>query len=274
MLAAIVLTANHWLLDAVAGIAVALVGLLAAHRRPSSRGARRAHARARPAAAGGRRRLVTVLRVAHRAANDPASLMRRRARTAPTSPRATCTCAADAWSCGTPRASDRCAGSPGTSCRARTSCSRDLAPHLAGSPLLLLDLKAWQPWLGVRVRDEMAAVAPGVAVRRLLPPLAPARRLRRAAARAHRSRPYAAPRALRRLPARLARRPAWGVALHASLVRPAWSRQLRRSVEAVLTWPVPDAAEYARLVAAGAAGVIADDLRGAAGGVTVARVHS
>lgn len=43
MLAAIVLTANHWLLDAVAGIAVALVGLHAAHlldRRRTARAAR------------------------------------------------------------------------------------------------------------------------------------------------------------------------------------------------------------------------------------------
>ena len=137
----------------------------------------------------------------------------------------------------------------------------DLAPHLSASPLLLLDLKAWQPWLGARVRDEMAAVAPGdpyaVCSRHwhLLDAFAGLEHVRTVPS-------VRTTRALRRLPGRLARAHAWGVALHASLVHPDTVATLRRSVEAVLTWPVPDAAEQARLVAAGATGVIADDLGG------------
>ena len=90
----------------------------------------------------------------------------------------------------------------------------DLAPHLAGSPLLLLDLKAWQPWLGARVRDELAAVAPGcpyaVCSRHwhLLDAFAGLPHVRTVPS-------VRSERALLRLPGRLARVPSWGVALHA-----------------------------------------------------------
>lgn len=135
----------------------------------------------------------------------------------------------------------------------------DLAPHLEGAPLLLLDLKAWQPWLGARVREEMARAAPGrpyaVCSRHwhLLDAFAGLGHVRVVAS-------VRTPRALRRLPRRLAAGGTWAVALHADLVTPTTTALLRGQVEQVLTWPVADAGELRRLVAAGATGVIADDL--------------
>ena len=203
---------------------------------------------------------MTVLRVAHRAANDPASLVAagrlgadlaegdvhlRRGRLELRHAKSLGPLRWEPWHLVPPTG----------------VVLADLAPHLSGRPLLLLDLKAWQPWLGARVRDEMSAVAPGAPYAvcsrhwHLLDAFAGLEHVRTVPS-------VRTERALRRLPARLAGARAWGVALHASLVCPATVARLRRSVEVVLTWPVPDAAEQARLVAAGATGVIADDLGG------------
>jgi glycerophosphoryl diester phosphodiesterase len=135
----------------------------------------------------------------------------------------------------------------------------DLAPHLAGRPTVLLDLKGWQPWLGTRVRDEMAALAPGL-------PYAVCSRHWRMLDAFHgvdgvrvlhsvRTR-----RALRRLPARLRRAPTWGVVLHADLLTATTVARLQERADVVLTWPVPTPDAWRRAAACGVDGAVADDL--------------
>lgn len=131
----------------------------------------------------------------------------------------------------------------------------DLVPHLGGAPRLLLDLKGWQPWLGRRVRDAMAATAPGV------PYTVCTRRwhlLDAFAGLAHVDvvRSVRTARELRRLPAR----PTWGVALHRDLVTAPVVAGLLQHAHTVLTWPVDGPDDAARAVRAGARGLISDDL--------------
>lgn len=68
-------------------------------------------------------------------------------------------------------------------------------------------------------------------------------------------------RGLRRLRARLARRPAFGVAVRRDLLTPAVVGELRAATEVVLTWPVDTEAALADARRLGVGGVISKDLR-------------
>jgi glycerophosphoryl diester phosphodiesterase len=135
----------------------------------------------------------------------------------------------------------------------------ELAPHLLGRPPVVLDLKGWQPWLGARVRDAMAALAPG------LPYAVCSRHWRmldafRDADGVRVLHSVRTARALRRLPRRRRRAPTWGVVLHADLLSDETVARLHEQAEVVLTWPVPTPAAWRRALACGVDGAVADDL--------------
>lgn len=135
----------------------------------------------------------------------------------------------------------------------------DLAPHLQARTPLLLDLKGWQPWLGRRVRDAMAVLAPQVPYAvcsrtwRVLTAFSalPHVRVVHSARRQHE---------LTRLHRHVERSPGWGVALHAGLVTASTVDRLHARGRVVLCWPVDTRRERDRLVGLGVDGLIADDL--------------
>lgn len=135
----------------------------------------------------------------------------------------------------------------------------DLAPHLPAGPPVMLDLKGWQPWLGARVRDAMAELAPGVgyvvcsrhwSVLDAFDEVDTARVVHSVRSR----------RELRRLHARLREHATWGVGLHRDLLTADVVARLRAHAEVVLTWPVDGPADWDRAVASGVGAAIADDL--------------
>jgi glycerophosphoryl diester phosphodiesterase len=131
----------------------------------------------------------------------------------------------------------------------------DLLSAAHGHPRLLLDLKGIHPWLPSR----LAAALPGTPLTvctqhwwmlshfHALPNV----RLVLSAGSG---------RALRRLRARLRRRPAYGVSVHLRLLTPSIVAELQRSVSVVLTWPVDTHAELARAHDLRVDGVIGKDL--------------
>lgn len=133
----------------------------------------------------------------------------------------------------------------------------DVLAAADGDPRLMLDLKGPAAALAPQVAALLRERAPGAPVTvctkhwRMLDAFeAPVRRVLSAS-----NRP-----ALRRLLARLRRRPEYGVSIRRGLLTPAVVAELQRAVEVVLVWPVdtPDALEYARRL--GVNGVIGKDL--------------
>lgn len=130
---------------------------------------------------------------------------------------------------------------------------RDAAP--AGAPLML-DLKGRQPALGRLVRAAMTDAPPYVVCTRHWPhldgfaDLPDVRRVTSVRTRGE----------LALLDRRLAAHPSWGVSIHRDLLDARLTARLREQVEVVMTWPVDTVPVYERLVAHGVNGVISNDL--------------
>lgn len=125
-----------------------------------------------------------------------------------------------------------------------------------GTPVML-DLKGTDEALGPGVREAMAGSDGYVVCTRhwpLLDGFADVPGVRRVTSVGTRGE-------LARLPAQLAQVPGWGVSIHRDLLDPVLAPQLRSRVEVVMTWPVDTPAVYRRLVAYGVNGVISNDLR-------------
>ncbi len=124
---------------------------------------------------------------------------------------------------------------------------------------LMLDLKGVHPWLAPRVAALLRETSPGVPVTVstqhwwMFGAFVADPHLRLVLSAGSR-------RGLRRLRARLARRPVYGVCVRRRLLTPAVVEELHRGAEVVLTWPVdtPDALQDA--VRLGVSGVISKDL--------------
>jgi glycerophosphoryl diester phosphodiesterase len=139
----------------------------------------------------------------------------------------------------------------------------ELVKAAPDGPRLMLDLKGWQPWLGRRVATAMAGLAPG---RRYVVCSRHWRMLDAFDGLDHvdvvhsvRSRAE-----LARLRHRLAGGRSWGVAVHRELLPRIDVPDLLRTVEVLLTWPVNTTEILEQVLAAGATGVISDDLKPAA----------
>lgn len=131
-----------------------------------------------------------------------------------------------------------------------------LAAALPPTAHVMLDLKGWHPRLGRRVRDVMAAAAPGATYTvcsRTWPALAAFRGLPHVRV-VHSAR--------NRLElARLLRgRPGWGVSVHRDLLTAERVARLHAHGQAVLTWPVDTPAALAEVAALGVDGVISNHL--------------
>ena len=140
---------------------------------------------------------------------------------------------------------------------------RSLAATVAALPRgaeLLLDLKGWQPWLGPAVAAQMERSALGR-------PYAVCSRNWRAldafAGREHVRVVHSvnARVELARLPARLRRRPTWGVSVSRHLLTAKSVARLHRMAPVVLTWGVDDDAAVRAVLRLGVDGVISKDLR-------------
>ena len=130
----------------------------------------------------------------------------------------------------------------------------DLAAAVPAGTTLMLDLKGWQPWLGVHVRSAMAGAAPyAVCSRhwRTLDAFSAVPEVK--VVHSVRSRFE-----LRRLGARLGRHRTWGLAVHRDLLDPPLVRRLRMQAEVVMTWPVDDAACLGEVLRLGVDGVISN----------------
>lgn len=132
----------------------------------------------------------------------------------------------------------------------------DLLAGLPDGATLMLDLKGWQPWLGVRVREAMADAPPYLVCGRqwrMLEAFADLPNVRVV----HSTRTLAE---LTRLEHHLSTHPTWGVSVHRSLLTKDRVTALRRRAEIVMTWPVNDLQEYDDVVGLGVNAVISDDL--------------
>lgn len=124
-----------------------------------------------------------------------------------------------------------------------------------GDPRLMLDLKGIHPWLPRR----LAAALPGTAVTIctqhwwMFPAFRDLANIRFVLSAGSR-------RGLRRLRARLRRRPAYGVCVHRRLLTPETVTELRRNADVVFTWPVDTAAELADARRLGVDGAIGKNL--------------
>ena len=132
----------------------------------------------------------------------------------------------------------------------------DLRAGLPDDATVMLDLKGWQPWLGPRVRDAMRGAAPYVVCGRRWGMLeafdgVPGVRV------AHSARTAAE---LTRLEQHLRTRHTWGVSVHISLLTQERVAALREHAEVVMTWPVNTPAEYAFVTGLGVNAVISDVL--------------
>jgi glycerophosphoryl diester phosphodiesterase len=134
-----------------------------------------------------------------------------------------------------------------------------LAEALPPTSHVMLDLKGWHPRLGARVRDTMAAAAPGApytvcsrtwSALRAFDALPHVRVVHSVRNRLE----------LRLLLHRLRTRPTWGVSIHRDLLTAGTVRRLHEHAEVVMTWPVntPDALMAVREV--GVDAVISDHL--------------
>lgn len=132
---------------------------------------------------------------------------------------------------------------------------RELLTAAGGDPRLMLDLKGIHPWLARR----LAVALPGTTITvctqhwwmlSAFRDLANVRLVLSAGSR----------RGLRRLRARLRRRPAYGVCVHRRLLTPETVTELRRTAEVVFTWPVDTAADLADAHRLGVDGAIGKNL--------------
>jgi hypothetical protein len=130
-----------------------------------------------------------------------------------------------------------------------------LPPEVA----VMVDLKGWRPSTGRRVAAAFAADLPGrryaVCGRRwrmltAFEAVPEARVVYSAGSR----------RELRRLLARLAAAPAWGVSVRRQLLEPATVTRLRERVRVLMAWHVESVDRLHEVLALGANGVICDDL--------------
>ncbi|MEV0790368.1 glycerophosphodiester phosphodiesterase [Kribbella sp. NPDC050459] len=124
-----------------------------------------------------------------------------------------------------------------------------------GDPRLMLDLKGIHPWLARRLAAELPGTAITVCTQhwwmlRAFRDLANVRLVLSAGSR----------RGLRRVRARLRRRPAYGVCVHRRLLTPETVTELRRTADVVFTWPVDTAADLADAQRLGVDGVIGKNL--------------
>ena len=132
----------------------------------------------------------------------------------------------------------------------------DLRAGLPESATVMLDLKGWQPWLGPRVREAMRGAPPYVVCGRRWSMLAAFEGLPDVRV-VHSARTAAE---LTRLLEHLRTRRTWGVSIHLSLVTSERVAALREHAEVVMSWPINTPAEYALVTELGVNAVISDDL--------------
>jgi glycerophosphoryl diester phosphodiesterase len=142
-----------------------------------------------------------------------------------------------------------------------------LVEALPATAHVMLDLKGWHPRLGARVREVMAAAAPGApytVCSRTWPALSAFDDLPHVQV-VHSVRNRVE---LRLLLRRLATRATWGVSIHRDLLTLETVRRLHGHAGVVMTWPVNTPATLAQVRAVGVDAVISDHLE--ALGVTAA----
>lgn len=132
----------------------------------------------------------------------------------------------------------------------------DLRDGLPEAATVMLDLKGWQPWLGPRVLEAMDGATPYVVCGRRWRMLAAFEGL--AGVRVVHSARTAVE--LTRLLEHLRTRQTWGVSIHLSLLTSDRVAALREHAEVVMSWPINTPAEYASVTALGVNAVISDDL--------------
>lgn len=135
-----------------------------------------------------------------------------------------------------------------------------LAELRAGLPTgatVMLDLKGWQPWLGPRVRAAMEGAPPYVVCGRRWRMLAAFDGLSGVRV-AHSARTVAE---LDRLLQHLVSHRTWGVSVHISLLTRERVAALREHAEVVMSWPINTPEDYALVTGLGVNAVISDDLR-------------
>jgi len=133
---------------------------------------------------------------------------------------------------------------------------KDLRARLPTQATVMLDLKGWPPWLGTRVRDAMRGAAPYVVCGRRwrmlgvfegLPDVRVAHSARTATE-------------LTRLQRHLRTRSTWAVSVHISLLTREGVASLREHAEVVMSWPINTAEQYALVTSLGVKAVISDEL--------------
>ncbi len=132
----------------------------------------------------------------------------------------------------------------------------DLRAGLPAQATVMLDLKGWQPWLGPKVREAMRGAAPYVVCGRRWRMLeafdgVPGVRV------AHSARTAAE---LTRLQQHLTNRRTWAVSVHISLLTPERVAALRQHAEVVMSWPINTQEEYGFVTGLGVNAVISDEL--------------
>jgi glycerophosphoryl diester phosphodiesterase len=135
----------------------------------------------------------------------------------------------------------------------------DLAAALPPGAELMIDIKGWQPWTGRWTALSMERGAPG------RPYSVCSRHWR--TLRAFRDVPHArvvhsagSHRQLHRLRRRLSELGGYGVSVHRRLLDESLVADLRKRVAVVMTWPVNDPAALDTVLSLGANGVISDEL--------------